>query len=159
MHDDRTVNRFWAKISVRGPDECWPWKGHLNKDGYGTFRTNKPRRKVYAHRVAYEIEHGESPAGMLVRHSCDNPPCCNARHLLAGTHQDNSDDKISRGRDRHAEQAGELNRNAVLTEDSVRLIRQMIAQGRTNVSLAKEFGVTHQMVSLIRRGKNWTHVT
>jgi hypothetical protein len=44
------VTEFWRTVSIRGEDECWPWTGYLNEDGYGdsssparcTARTNSP---------------------------------------------------------------------------------------------------------------------
>jgi len=38
------------------------------------------------------------PAGALVLHSCDNPACCNWRHLRVGTHRENQMDAVARGR-------------------------------------------------------------
>jgi len=31
------VTEFWRSVSIRGEDECWPWTGYLNEDGYGEF--------------------------------------------------------------------------------------------------------------------------
>lgn len=30
------LERFWTKVDVRGPDECWPWLAAIT-DGYGRF--------------------------------------------------------------------------------------------------------------------------
>ncbi len=38
------------------------------------------------------------PDGLFVRHTCDNPPCCNPAHLLIGTAADNTHDAIERDR-------------------------------------------------------------
>lgn len=50
------------------------------------------------HKVVWEVHFGPVPKGLVVRHSCDNPPCCNPDHLLIGTQQDNVNDMIERGR-------------------------------------------------------------
>jgi hypothetical protein len=34
----RNVENFWAKIDVRGEDECWPWIAGTDKLGYGRFK-------------------------------------------------------------------------------------------------------------------------
>jgi hypothetical protein len=43
-------------------------------------------------------KYGEIPKGMVIRHKCDNPACCNIEHLEIGTPLDNVNDMIERGR-------------------------------------------------------------
>ncbi len=90
--------RFWSKVDRRGPDECWPWtsKAVLSTLKYGALNLNGI--VTGSHRVAYAIANGSIPDDLLVRHSCDNPPCCNPKHLIAGTQADNVQDMITRGR-------------------------------------------------------------
>lgn len=44
------------------------------------------------HRLSWRLTHGEIPLGMIVMHTCDNPPCCNPDHLKLGTFKENSQD-------------------------------------------------------------------
>lgn len=88
--------RFVGKIQKGGLDDCWPWLAGCDADGYGRFKVG--HWVVKAHRMAYELFKGKIPAGLQIRHSCDNPPCCNPAHLLLGTNFDNMRDKIERGR-------------------------------------------------------------
>ena len=91
--------RFWRR--VRKTDSCWLWVGSTNRDGYGRFDSGG---KVYkgSHRYSWELSFGEIPNGLLCLHRCDTPACVNPEHLFLGTNQDNTDDKIAKGRFRPA---------------------------------------------------------
>ncbi len=80
--------RFWSRVGVCGPDECWPFD-RLKNHGYGGLLING--RDALAHRVAWVIAFGQEPNG-LVCHSCDNPACCNPKHLWVGDDHANSTD-------------------------------------------------------------------
>jgi hypothetical protein len=79
-------------------DSCWIWKGCTLKDGYGRV---KFKGEYPITRVIWELLHGRIPDGMCVCHHCDNPPCVNPDHLF-GTHKDNRDDMIKKGRQNSA---------------------------------------------------------
>ena len=89
-----TQFEFWFRVDKR--QDCWLWLGSVNNYGYGTLGHNK--KVILAHRYAWEITNGAIPDGLLVCHSCDNPPCVNPDHLFLGTHTDNLNDCISKGR-------------------------------------------------------------
>ena len=80
--------------------ECWEWMGTTYRGNYGHFRRKIDGIwKMYkAHRYSYEYFNGPIPNGLIIRHSCDNPKCVNPAHLLVGTHKENSQDMIKRGR-------------------------------------------------------------
>jgi hypothetical protein len=77
---DESRTRFWSK--VKKGDECWLWTGATNKLGYG--RVKLGGRIYYAHRVAFALEHGDSPT-MRVTQRCGNSTCVNPEHLIALT--------------------------------------------------------------------------
>lgn len=79
--------RFWAKVDVRGADECWPWLGAPNGSGYGWF--NRDGRVLGAHRVSYELVIADIPAGMEIDHLCRNKACVNPAHLEPVTKLEN----------------------------------------------------------------------
>jgi hypothetical protein len=90
--------KFWARIDTSDPNGCWPWKGPFNSGGYGHFQEGRRGPMTRAHRRAYQLAKGPIPDGLLVCHTCDNPPCCNPAHLWLGTSADNKKDAISKGR-------------------------------------------------------------
>jgi len=78
---------------------CWEYQGSLNHNGYGIIKRN--RITYRAHRYVYSNNVGEIPKGLLVLHKCDNPACINPNHLFLGTHKDNHDDMVKKGRHRY----------------------------------------------------------
>lgn len=85
---------FWSRCARVG--ECLEWQGYRMPNGYGHVAFLGRMR--LAHRVAYELTHGPIPEGMLVCHRCDNPPCTDPEHLFLGTHSDNVQDMLRKGR-------------------------------------------------------------
>ena len=108
--DDLTpqqVARFLARVDASaGPESCWPWTGKPGEGGYGVFQVGRrpTRRTTSAHRVAFVIDGGTVEDYEVVRHGCDNPPCCNPSHLEVGSQSDNSRDMWERGRGQTPEQ-------------------------------------------------------
>lgn len=143
------MDRFNSKVQRGAPDECWRWTGTILKMGYGNFRSG-PGTTEYAHRFAWRAHNNaEIPAGLVVRHSCDNRWCVNPAHLSIGTHADNVMDKVRKGRQ---------GAKCKLTPDQVREIRRESAAGARQVDLAAKYGVTVGAIRGIRIGKNWRRV-
>lgn len=141
------------EVSVDGCHIC---TSHArNHKGYTRITVGGKDLKM--HRYLYEQTHGEIPKDLVVRHKCDNPSCINLAHLELGTHQDNVNDKMQRGRHVGTSSPGEKNPNSVLTEHIVREIRA--DKSSTNVALGKKYNVTHQLISKIRKGYIWSHVS
>ncbi len=90
--------RFWQKVDVRGPEDCWLWTGARHYKGYGEFVV-LPRRKMKASQVSWILANAaDIPPGLLACHSCDNPPCVNPAHLFLGTNHENILDSVAKGR-------------------------------------------------------------
>lgn len=152
--DSDTTYRFYTKI--RFTEDCWVWTASIRypKQGYGGFSY---KGKIHsAHVIAFRMRNGRLPEGGSVRHTCDNPPCVNWDHLLEGTHQQNMQDMIKRGRNNPSR--GVANGRSVLTESDVVIIRNLRAKGYTGAVVADMFGVTEALVSKIYSRKMWTHV-
>lgn len=147
--------RFWAKVKRGGNAQCWPWDGSTWAKGHGEFFVSPERGKVPAHAYALEVATGQPcPVGLEACHRCDNPPCCNPRHIYYGTRQQNVDDMWRRDRGRR----GSRHVGAKVTEEIVLCIRRRFAAGDTQPDLAGEFGLTDSTISMIVNGKSWTHV-
>lgn len=99
-----SAERFWLSVAIGKEDECWEWQRYRDKGGYGLLHDGKRGRK--AHAVALELFLGRPLVeGICTLHSCDNPPCCNPKHLREGTPADNSQDAV----DRHRTAVGDRN--------------------------------------------------
>jgi hypothetical protein len=79
------------------PTVCWEWTGSTGgRDNRGYFSLNG--KKVQSHRLVYELVNGPIEGKLVVRHTCDNPICCNPKHLILGTRGQNEKDKYERDR-------------------------------------------------------------
>ncbi len=93
----KETKRFWQRVSIGDPKECWEWKGGLRGDGYGQFYVWGKHRAV--HRFSFFIANLYWPP--VVRHTCDNRRCVNPHHLQGGTQSENMQDMVERGRHFH----------------------------------------------------------
>lgn len=82
------------------PDGCWEWKGSRNENGYGVITIRAlGLMKARVHRLIYRDLHGLPLADdEELRHRCDNPPCVRVDHLIPGSHAENVQDMMDRGR-------------------------------------------------------------
>jgi hypothetical protein len=100
------ADRFWSKVAICDhgrtcEDCCWPWTGATHANGYGNFRATPYKEgNVSAHIISWFVKTGEwPPEGLFVLHTCDVKPCVqNNTHLFLGTHTDNMQDMIGKGR-------------------------------------------------------------
>lgn len=134
---------------------CWNWTGLVNRQtGYGIVSYRG--KQVSVHRLAYEIANHVKLTSrfQLVRHTCDNRICLNPNHLILGTHKDNSQDAVDRGRTARGTSHG----LAKLNPDKVREIRQMRASGESYRKIAGKMGVTWRTIQDVVTGTTWSHV-
>jgi len=143
--------RFWSKVDIKSKNECWIWKGALDYDGYRIFNFNGITKRTH---VIAMMKKEKITKGNQVLHICDNPPCCNPKHLKIGTHQDNMDDMIKKNRANKA--FGEKNGNSKLTVSNVKKIRLMYANGEFSMQdIGSKFGISRMNVCDIVNNKIW----
>jgi len=144
--------RYGDKIEYGAPSGCWLGTGTVTVRGYGQISVGGKNRR--AHRAAFEAENGPIPAGLMVRHKCDTPPCVNPDHLLVGTNDDNVRDREERGRTPWGRDC----RWTKISAETVRTVRETYVPNHPEFSgaaLARRFGVSFQLISAIINRKVW----
>jgi hypothetical protein len=144
------VARFFSKVNVKDELRCWEFIGYLDLNGYGKFAAIGTT--FYAHRFSYILFKGRIEEDLLVRHKCDNPCCVNPYHLETGTFQDNTMDRDIRGRTAK----GSKNGRAKITEGQA---LEIFLDERPYNEIANSFGIGRDMISRIKIGRSWGHVT
>lgn len=130
------------------PDGCWYWTGKCTPRGYGVIEIDKRAKLV--HRVMYR-QYISDPGDLSVCHKCDNPCCVNPNHLFLGTHTDNMQDMVKKGRRRPT--TGEDNPKSKLTICDVMKIRSY--RGVPHSDIAYAFGVSRSTISSILTYRTW----
>lgn len=137
-----TIARFWSKVDVGEPTQCWLWRGGTGASGHGRFKADG--KLVSPHRFAWTLAYGPIPEGegyhgTVIRHGCDNPRCCNPYHLRAGTQLDNVRDMDTKGR--------RIVHGSRFTDEQLRAIA---ADPRPNRVVAAEYGTVKSYVQRIK---------
>jgi hypothetical protein len=124
-------------------------KPYTTKWGYKRIRLygKQKNEDVFVHVLVLEAFVGPCPEGCEARHLDGSRDNNNINNLVWGTRSENSIDAIRDG-----------SFVAKLTEDDVREVRELLAQGWTQTEIGKLFGVSQSQISLIKTGKEWRHV-
>ena len=166
----------------RNTDECILYP-YLNKDGYGDIQFYHLGKKCHlrAHRLVYSVYHNiQLHRDNIIMHTCDNPACCNYKHLKLGTHNDNVQDKVNKDRQAKGKDNGRYTNGyyskyvkvdkpapefttlygRTLTKEVVLQIKEAIANknGRTLQTISTEFNVPLQKIKDISAGRAYKNV-
>lgn len=140
--------RFIERLKIKR-NGCWICElSYKDKHGYSYLsltRRNSKRgtfsRGIRVHRIAYRLFFGKIEKGMLICHKCDNPACCNPKHLFMGTNEDNMRDMALKGRAFIS--WGEKSGMHKLTTTQVQAIR---ASNARQIDLANKYGVSKSTI-------------
>lgn len=139
---------------------CLERTKNVTQNGYGEISLGVGRR-VYAHRLAWQLSRGAIPADKWVLHRCDNRRCVNIDHLYLGTVVENARDMRERGRHFskvHPELVvrGAQHGMAKLTAERARTLREIYAlQQRPMRELAAQYNVSLKTVLNVLQGRIW----
>jgi uncharacterized protein (DUF433 family) len=140
---------------VIAPNGCHLWTGHT-LNGYGKLRFKGDR--IYTHRAAYQLAHGDLTNELCVCHTCDNPICINPEHLFLGSRAINNADKVAKNRQAKGVNhglKGSAHPLARLTEIAVLAIRAAYKAGEKQKKLAETYLVSRSQISQIVNKKKW----
>lgn len=164
--------KFAMKSTGRNENGCWIWSGGKDKDGYGSLRDGLKMKR--AHRVSWEIHHGEIPDGACVLHECNNPSCVNPSHLKLGDQVENMADRKRNGNPWHSEshkrqmsikmagrkitwKAAIAEKNRKLTTQQAEQVSARLKNGERVCDLAAELGIHRTTVSKLKKGTYFVH--
>ena len=141
--------RIKKNILINQDTGCWEWQKYKNKSGYGKITYNGEKWTV--HRLSYKEFVGEIDNDSMVLHKCDNPCCCNPKHLYLGGYSENSRDMIRRDRrDKNKYQ------NIVDRKTAIKAFKFL--KTKSNKEISELLGVSVQAVCRIRQKKTHQEV-
>jgi len=133
---------------IRTASGCLEFTKRKNPCGYCQLRFRGGIRTV--HRIVmcvlYEVDIN-TPKHVL--HSCDNPACCWPYHLRFGTHQDNMDDKKSRGRAANVVTRDTSPNTKLSSEDYKKLSIELSERKLSRAELAVKYNISSTLLSVI----------
>lgn len=151
-------NANWQAVTETG---CWIWTGGFGRKNYGRFRVGG-KKVVSSHRFSYALHKGPIPDGLCVCHKCDTPQCVNPDHLFVATNEENTADRVRKGRTVSGRSGAKnppkhaRHHQAKLSQSDVDEIRRLASEGRmTQREIAALFGISQANVSTIKCGVSW----
>ncbi len=135
------MNKIEFVVNKNGCHVCT--SHFIDKDGYPRIHQGR-----LMSRFLWKQKYGLIPEGLCVCHKCDTPSCINIEHFFLGTRLENVQDMDKKGRRLKGKEVS----NSKLTEEQVLQIRNDSDSTR---KIAKKYGVSQYLISLIKRKKRW----
>jgi hypothetical protein len=154
---DSPEKRLLSRVKKgTGPNgDCWEYP--LSKGRrYGSISVNG--KYVPAHRFSWEFHNKKKMDSKLYAlHSCDNGACVNPDHIRPGTQKENVRDMIERGR--NVPLKGEKNASCKINNEIALNIYKEAGKGIKYKLIMAKYNVKHSVVSAIKNGRAWSHIT
>ena len=146
------LDRFWEKVNICSPDECWEWTGAKISVGYGAISIRRGHIEL-SHRLSWILANTRDiPLGMFICHHCDNRACVNPTHLFLGTDADNHRDSVSKMRHSYGERVSRLSAKQVIE------IRRLHSTGKYyQRELAARYDISRSHVGRIVNRQEWPY--
>lgn len=150
-------NHFTDKLCPEAWTNCLIWMERVSNLGYGWAWLDE--RNQRAHRVAWQLHSGQKLLrGIFVCHSCDQPSCCQWKHLWLGDNSDNCHDRELKGRGDHGFRltmpVGEKHGSAKLSDVQVAELRRELAElNKPRAEVARKYGISVTHVNRLRLGQ------
>ena len=146
--NDESKERFMDKV-VHCDSGCWVWAAARTRGSYGNFSVKVKTNGVFrykmlrAHIYSCAVFNGvpesilDTDDNIVVMHTCDVPYCVSPHHLKFATAQENVDDSVRKNRNAKGNKTvpnslKDNSKSRVLSEDIVKEIRRLYADGMTN---------------------------
>lgn len=147
----------WIKTHLKWEkDDCLLWPFGRTSNGYGELKYKG--KMIGAHVLMCKLAHGEKPDDKeMVAHSCGKGHlgCVNPNHLRWATGKENAADKIIHGTDIKGEG---IPWSKLKNEDVVEIFKRAWLL-EDQATIGSDFGVEKSIVSSIKNGKIWAHIT
>jgi hypothetical protein len=169
------ISVFERFVVRNGEDECWGWRGWYNPSAghrrsahmYGRMRLQYQKKRITypAHRFSYLMYNYPNEPSPLERkdficHTCDNPICCNPKHLYVGNHEVNMADMVHKGRST----AGMHGNGARYSKKVPIAVHMLRSKGLEYLEISDEVNdmlgvrLAKSTISGILNGKTWRNV-
>ena len=127
-------------VDSRGCHIC---TSHCRRNGYPLIKHGEKTTQMS--RRIFEETYGPIPPNMSVCHTCDNPSCINPEHFFLGTHQENLQDCVRKGRQG----------NGKLRPEDIPAIRSRLQRGEAGNRIARDYGVVRDTIYAIKDNRQW----
>jgi hypothetical protein len=154
---DWRVRSFYGRGSRKIHEDKWTIKSPRNMpSGYPCYQLSRDGKNhiVYLHHIVAMLAYGPTPDGLELLHWDDDKDNNFASNLQFGTKSDNANDAFRNGK----RQRGSQRIQSKNSDEDIRAIRLLAADGVRQDEIAGRFGISQALVSGIVSRKRWGHV-